>query len=53
MLNHFLTLNPTWDIWQEMAPVNLLLGLVMLGNGYTLLRRFKKKYPPTGEHLDE
>jgi hypothetical protein len=53
VLNHFLTLNPTWDIWQGMAPVNLLLGLVMLGNGYMLLRRFKKKYPPTGEHLDE
>jgi len=53
VLNHFITVNPIWDIWQEMAPVNLLLGLVMLGNGYMLLRRFKKKYPLTGEHLDE
>ena len=53
VLNHFLTLNQTWNIWQEMAPVNLLLRLVMLGNGYMLIRRFKKKYPPTGEHLDE
>ena len=48
LLNHFLTVNPAWDIWQAMAPVNLLLGLVMLGNGYMLLRRFKEKYPLTG-----
>lgn len=49
LLNHFLTVNPTWDIWQDMAPVNLLIGLVMLGNGYMHLRRFKEKYPLTGE----
>ena len=47
-VNHFITVNPGWDIWQAMAPVNLLLGLVMLGNGYILLRRFKEKYPLTG-----
>jgi len=53
VLNHFLTMNPTWDMWQGMGPVNLLLGLVMLGNGFMLLRRFKEKYPLTGEPLDE
>jgi len=53
LLNHFLTVNPTWDIWQAMAPVNLLLGLVMLGNGFMLLRRFKEKYPLTGEPKHE
>ncbi|MBT3285236.1 hypothetical protein HN807_12240 [Candidatus Bathyarchaeota archaeon] len=53
LLNHFLTLNPTWDIWQAMAPVNLLLGIVMLGNGYMLLRKFKEKYPITGEPMHE
>ena len=53
VLNHFVAVNQTWDIWQGMAPVNLLLGLVMLGNGYMFLNRFKKKYPLIGDHLDE
>ena len=53
VLNHFITMNPTWEMWQGMGPVNLLLGLVMLGNGFMLLRRFKEKYPLTGEPLDE
>jgi hypothetical protein len=51
--NHFITVNPVWDVWQSMAPVNLLLGTVMLGNGYMLLRRFKEKYPLTGEPENE
>jgi hypothetical protein len=53
VVNHFITVNPGWDIWQAMAPVNLLLGLVMLGNGYMLLGRFKEKYPLTGVPDDE
>ncbi len=52
-VNHFITLDPVWDVWQSMTPVNLLLGIVMLGNGYMLLRRFKEKYPLTGEPENE